>query len=105
MKDQPDFPLEVLRRQFPIVDDAVYLDHAAVGPISRGVQEAMYRQSDTHATRVNTAQQIYTPVYLQCREAAARLVGSRPERIAFTQTPLTAYLFLRAGRTGGQVIM
>lgn len=104
----PPLSLKELRWSFPITGRVNYLNHAATGPISRGVQEAMGRQAELHALHVETASSRYKPVYVECRAAAARLVGSRPERIAFVQNTSHGVSLLANGqdwRDGDNVVV
>lgn len=97
-----------LRRGFPISDRVNYLNHAATGPISRGVQEAIHRQTEIHAIHNETATKRYEPVYRECREAAARLVGARAARVAFIQNTSHGISLLANGqdwRDGDNVIV
>jgi len=85
-----------------------YLNHAATGPISRGVQEAIHRQTEIHAIHNETATKRYEPVYRECREAAARLVGARAARVAFIQNTSHGISLLANGqdwRDGDNVIV
>ena len=100
--------LEDLRRRFPITDRIRYLNHAATGPISRGVQEAILRQTEIHTLYNEGANQRYEPVYRECRESAARLVGSRAARVAFIQNTSHGISLLANGqdwREGDNVIV
>jgi selenocysteine lyase/cysteine desulfurase len=100
--------LDDLRQAFPISERIVYLNHAAIGPISRGVQDAVRRQTEIHVTSVDCASDVSAAVYRDCREAIARLVGSRAERIAFIQNTSHGICLLAAGqdwRAGDNVIV
>lgn len=100
--------LNQLRESFPITARATYLNHAATGPISREVHAAMRRQSEIHAFEYVTAGQAFEPVYKRCRAAAARLVGSRPERLAFIQNTSHGISLIANGqdwRPGDNVIV
>jgi cysteine desulfurase / selenocysteine lyase len=100
--------LQELRTIFAITDRVTYLNHAATGPISRNVQAAIQRQTDIHATYNESATARYEPVYTQCRAAAARLVRSRPERIAFVQNTSHGISLLANGqdwREGDNVVV
>ena len=57
-------PLKQLRENFPITDRVIYLNHAATGPISRGVQAAIQRQTDIHTVYNESATERYEPVYV-----------------------------------------
>ena len=100
--------LEELRRGFPITDRVNYLNHAATGPISRGVQEAIHRQTEIHTIHNETATKRFEPVYRACRDSAARLVGSRAARVAFIQNTSHGISLLANGqdwREGDNVIV
>ena len=77
--------LASLRAEFPIVERVTYMNHAATGPISKSVQAAMARQTDLHARHIEDTARWLEPVYGRAREAIARLVGARAERVAFIQ--------------------
>ena len=79
------FDLVAVRRDFPIVERCVYLNHAAVGPISRRVPRAVIARSNLHLEQIDRAGELSAPTYWRGRELAARLVGARPERIAYVQ--------------------
>lgn len=77
------FDLAAVRQEFPIVDQCVYLNHAAVSPISRRVHAAMVEQATLHLNQGDGAGGIDEPRYRRGRELAARLVNGAPERIAY----------------------
>jgi len=77
--------LASLRARYPITTRAVYLDHAAVGTISSGVEAAMHRQTSLHNTHIVDGRPEFGHRYAAAREAAARLVGAPPSMIAFIQ--------------------
>lgn len=100
--------LEDLRRSFPITERVAYLNHAATGPISRRVQEAIHRQTEIHALHNESASKRYRPVYEECRDAAARLVGTRAARVAFLQNTSHGISILANGqdwREGDNVVV
>jgi selenocysteine lyase/cysteine desulfurase len=85
-----------------------YLNHAATGPISTGVQEAIRRQTEIHASHNETASRHFEPVYKQCRASAARLVGAHIERVAFIQNTSHGISLIANGqdwREGDNVIV
>lgn len=77
--------LEQLRFSFPVTEQAIYLDHAAIGPISRNVAKAIQEQSKLHSENLINASVIYADRGSEARQSIARLVGSRADRIAFVQ--------------------
>jgi cysteine desulfurase / selenocysteine lyase len=100
--------LKQLRECFPIAGRVTYLNHAATGPISREVHAALRRQSEIHAFEYESAGQVFEPVYQRCRAAAARLVGARPDRLAFIQNTSHGVSLLANGqdwRAGDNVIV
>ena len=80
-----EFDLTAVRQQFPIVNDCVYVNHAAVGPIPRRVQQAMHEQIDLHLTQIDTSREAVLARYAQGRQLAGQLVGARAEHIAYIQ--------------------
>ncbi|MEQ8814706.1 MAG: aminotransferase class V-fold PLP-dependent enzyme [Thalassobaculum sp.] len=100
--------LEELRRRFPVSERVNYLNHAATGPISRGVQEAIRRQTEIHTTQHETATERYEPVFRECRESVARLVGTSAAHVAFVQNTSHGISLLANGqdwRAGDNVIV
>ena len=79
------YDIAAVRDEFPIVDHCVFLNHAAVGPISRRVQRAMLDQTNLHLETPDRAGKITGPIYQRGRDLAAQLVGSHPDRIAYIQ--------------------
>jgi cysteine desulfurase/selenocysteine lyase len=77
--------LAELRAKFPITDQAIYVDHAAVGPISRAVAAAVAEQAALQSETLTGARGIFEARYAAARAASARLVGTRADRIAFVQ--------------------
>lgn len=77
--------IAAVRAQYPIVDKCVFWDCAAVSPISRSVSEAMARQTGLHCADIRDAVSAAIPVQQMGRDLAAKLVGSRPDRVAYVQ--------------------
>lgn len=76
---------QIIRSLFPVTEKYIYMNHAAVAPLSIRVRDAMNGliEDQTRNGFVNHADWLQT--YEQARESAARLVNSRPHEIAFTQ--------------------
>lgn len=74
-----------IRQDFPIVDHAVYLNHAAVGPIPRSVQTAVSHWLDLRLTQAGDVWDIAQPKYEEGRRLAAKLVNGLTENIAYIQ--------------------
>lgn len=85
MTNMTHFNLEQIRADFPITKSSIYVNHAAVAPIPLSVRDAMLKRANMHVYNIGTAWDDSLPVYQQGRELAAKLVNSRPERIAWIQ--------------------
>ncbi|MDX1547835.1 MAG: aminotransferase class V-fold PLP-dependent enzyme [Rhodothermales bacterium] len=81
--------LDALRRQFPHTEETVYLNHAAVAPLSRRVVAALAAYTEErHRTHIENFA-AFQPVIDETKARLARLVGAAPARIAFA--PNTSY--------------
>jgi selenocysteine lyase/cysteine desulfurase len=74
---------EELRALFPITETAVYLNHAAVSPLSTLAVEAINRQLQDISRNgsVNFRQWVATKE--RCRVTLAAMIGARAEQVAF----------------------
>src|SRR5271169_6843445 len=70
------------RAQFPAADNLIYLNHAAVAPLSRPSAEAMKRLADDALHYGSFHYDQWLDAYAGLRTAAARLINSTPEEIA-----------------------
>jgi cysteine desulfurase/selenocysteine lyase len=82
-----DRPLvESYRREFPVTDTYVYLDHAGVAPLSRKVRTAV----DNFLKDSTEGGAFHYPAWAQrivdSRQASAALVNAEPEEIAFVRS-------------------
>lgn len=70
------------RSEFPVTENLIYLNHAAVGPLVRPAAEAMQRlaQDALHFGSIHYGEWLAT--YDGLRRAAARLINAVPEEIA-----------------------
>jgi selenocysteine lyase/cysteine desulfurase len=81
--------LDALRQYFPHVQNSTYLNHAATGPLSRPVVEAVQDfMSERHRTHIQNYDTL-EPVLERAKERLGRVAGASPERIAFA--PNTSY--------------
>jgi selenocysteine lyase/cysteine desulfurase len=80
-----DGEIAVERREYPCLEDRIFVNHAAVSQISRGVQRAMAAQTERHARDALLAARESVAVYDDGRRRAAALVGARADRIAYVQ--------------------
>lgn len=74
-----------IRTQYPIVEKCIFWDCAAVSPISRAVSDAMARQIGLHCADIRDAANASPAVQQAGRILAAKLIGSKPERVAYIQ--------------------
>lgn len=85
------------RLLYPGVRDVAYLDTAAMGLLSTRVRDAMTAMVDGHhRLGVASAPQWYDDV-AAVRSSIARLVGGRPEGVAFTQNTSTGLAIVANG--------
>jgi selenocysteine lyase/cysteine desulfurase len=73
------------RGQFPVTETLVYLNHAAVAPLSRPAAEAMKWLADDALVNGSLHYQKWLDAYQGLRSAAARLVNGSPEEIALVK--------------------
>lgn len=77
--------LDEIRQEFPVVERWLYLNHAAVSPISRRVCtaiEALVRDHNEHAA-MHTRE--WEARHAEVRGLAAQLINAGPEEIAFVK--------------------
>ncbi|MEM7117853.1 MAG: aminotransferase class V-fold PLP-dependent enzyme [Chloroflexota bacterium] len=79
------FNLQAIRQDFPIVEHAVYLNHAAVGPLPRSVETAVSRFYQMRLTQTAAVWDLAQPEYERGRALAAKLVNGQAENIAYIQ--------------------
>lgn len=70
---------------FPVRDRLIYLNHAAVAPLSRPAAEAMQRLADDCLNFGSLHYDQWLAAYEGVRTAAARLIGSKPTEIALVK--------------------
>lgn len=77
------FDLDRVRREFPIVETCVFLNHAAAGPIPRRSQAAMGEVIADHVGHALLHKDTWDARTRRVRAQAARLLNARPDQIAF----------------------
>lgn len=95
-----------VRAQFPSAGVAVQFDHASVGPISLRASAAMREAADVYSAE--GFQSSWRDDIEQVRGLLARLVGSTPGNIAFTQNTSTGLSIAANGidwRPGDSVVL
>ena len=80
-------PLEVerYRSQFPVTESLIYMNHAAVSPLSRRVRDAMVGLlEELHRSGAENWEQ-WVRTYDDARRSLAQLLNAEPGEIAFTK--------------------
>lgn len=89
--------LAALRRQFPHTADTIYLNHAAVSPLSRRVVEAIEAYlAERHRTRIENYVD-FAPTIDATLEQVARMLGTTASRVAFMPNTSAALTVLAQG--------
>jgi cysteine desulfurase/selenocysteine lyase len=70
------------RSQFPVTENLIYLNHAAVGPLARPAAEAMQRLAEDALHYGSIHYGDWMATFEGLRRAAARLINAVPEEIA-----------------------
>jgi len=73
------------RAEFPVTESSVYLNHAAVAPLSRRVHAAMCGLLDDVHHYGAEHWERWSAAYEATRRSVARLLGAAPDEIAFTK--------------------
>jgi selenocysteine lyase/cysteine desulfurase len=108
MEEGAMLAIDRIRQEFPIVEHAVYLNHAAVGPIPRRAHQAMVEHLDDYLANVLLHNDQWQARYQEVRAQAARLIGARPDQIAFVKNTSEGLSFAANGidwRPGDNVIV
>ena len=81
--------LTSLRSNFPHTEDAIYLNHAATGPLSEPVMRAVQSYlAQRHRSNIENYTE-FAPVIESARSRVARLIGADVDRVEFA--PNTSY--------------
>lgn len=98
---------EELRKLFPVTRNLVYLNHAAVGPLSTRATEAMERQARDQRDFGALHWREWYAEFARFRESAARLIGAQPGEIAILKNTSEGLSFVAEGfrwREGDNVV-
>ena len=74
---------QTIRSLFPVTEKYIYLNHAAVSPLSTRVRDAMQALIDDVTLNGSANYEDWCRTYEQTRHSAARLVNAHPHEIAF----------------------
>ncbi len=95
------------RREFPITERLLHLNHAGISPIPRRVAAAVKAFADEAMVVERSIQKRWEARGEEVRAAFARLVGARPEEIAFVKNTSEGLSLVAAGldwRDGDNVV-
>src|SRR5258707_926489 len=73
------------RSEFPVADELIYLNHAAVGPLCRPAAEAMKALADDACRFGSLHYDKWMDSYSGLRQATARLINASPDEIAIVK--------------------
>ena len=74
---------ESIRSLFPVTKNYIYMNHAAVSPLSTRVRDAMTRLANDVTDNGIAHWEEWCRMYDHTRNSAARLVGAQPHEIAY----------------------
>jgi selenocysteine lyase/cysteine desulfurase len=74
---------QTIRSLFPVTEKYIYMNHAAVSPLSTRVRDAMHALVEDVTLNGSANYEDWCRTYEQTRQSAARLVNARPHEIAF----------------------
>lgn len=97
----------VRQREFPVVNEKVYLAHAAVCPLPACVVQAMASYLAS-VGRGGQFEYLHAPAETQARAIAAGLIGASPDEIAFVPSTSAGLSVIAAGlswKPGDSVVM
>lgn len=92
---------------FPVTDHLIYLNHAAVGPLSASAARAMIDHAEEQRDWGALHWRDWVAVSLEMRHAAARLIGADQEEISILKNTSEGISFVASGldwREGDNVV-
>lgn len=98
---------DAIRSLFPVTEKYVYLNHAAVSPLSTRVRDAMNQLTDDVLLNGSANYQDWVDTYERARASAARLINARPHEIAFMRNTSDAISTVANGiawRAGDNIV-
>src|SRR6266513_821131 len=98
---------QTIRALFPVTEEYVYMNHAAVAPLSTRVRDGMIALVDDVTGNGSVNYEEWCQTYERTRESAARLVNARPHEIAFMRNTSDALSAVANGidwREGDNVV-
>src|SRR5580658_4444886 len=99
--------LAAYRDQFPVTENQIYLNHAAVAPLVRPAAEAMKWLAEDCLENGSLHMEKWLETYAGLRLAAARLVNGSPGEIALLKNTSEGIATIAMGldwRPGDQIV-
>src|SRR5262245_8800348 len=96
-----------IRSLFPVTENYIYMNHAAVSPLSTRARDAMLWLANDAAANGAANYDDWLRAYEHTRESAARLVNARTHEIAFMRNTSDAISAVANGldwREGDNVV-
>ena len=90
-------PLNSYRNQFPVTQNLIYLNHAAVAPLSRRAAEAMQSLAQDALEFGSLHYDKWTAAYEGLRTSAAKLINARSTEIAIVKNTSEGIATVAAG--------
>jgi cysteine desulfurase/selenocysteine lyase len=88
---------EIWRKEFPVIERHVYLNHASVAPLSRRSAEAMQQLAQDALEFGSLHYDQWLACYEGLRLAAARLINATPGEIAIVKNTSEGIAFIASG--------
>ena len=101
------FSIQQFRDEFPVTENLIYLNHAAVAPLSRRASNAMKDLTEQACRFGSLHYTEWMRCYSDLREAAARLINAGKDEIAIVKNTSEGISFIAEGfpwKSGDQVI-
>ncbi len=98
---------QAIRSLFPVTEKYIYMNHAAVSPLSTRVRDAMQALVEDVTRNGSANYEDWCRTYEQTRRSAARLVNAHPHEIAFMRNTSDALSAVANGidwREGDNVV-
>lgn len=87
----------IRRTQFPVTSNVIYLNHAAVGPLSKKASDAMERHARNQRDFGALEWREWYAEHTRLRNAAARLTGATPGEISILKNTSEGLSFVAEG--------
>src|SRR5690242_12858495 len=85
------------RAEFPVRERLIYLNHAAVAPLSRRAADAMKHLAEDALNFGSFHYDEWLDTYEGVRQATARMINAKPTEIALTKNTSEGISFIATG--------